>query len=157
MSTIKPFRALRPHNEYAEDVASRPYDVLNSQEARKEVEGNPLSFLHVTKAEVDLPANVNVHSEAVYAKAKDNLQSLIEKRILFQDEAPCYYIYELAWKGRTQTGLVCVSSVDDYFRDVIRKHEFTRPEKEKDRIDHMRTIRAQTGNVFMASRDNTKI
>ena len=153
MSTIRPFRALRPHNEYAAQVASRPYDVLNSEEARQEVAGNPLSFLHVTKAEVDLPAEVDVHSEQVYEKAKHNLQQLIDKHILFQDEKPCYYIYELAWKGRTQTGLVCVSSVEDYFNDVIKKHEFTRPEKEKDRIDHMRTIRAQTGNVFLACKE----
>lgn len=153
MATIKPFRALRPHNEYAAQVASRPYDVLNSDEARKEVAGNLLSFLHVTKAEVDLPADVDIHSEAVYQKATENLNTLIERKVLFQDEKPCYYIYELAWKGRTQTGLVCVSSVEDYFNDIIKKHEFTRPEKEKDRIDHMRTIRAQTGNVFLACKD----
>ena len=153
MANIKPFRALRPHNEYAAQVASRPYDVLSSEEARKEVQGNLLSFLHVTKAEVDLPADVDIHSDAVYQKAAENLQQLIERKILFQDEQPCYYIYELSWKGRTQTGLVCVSSVDDYFNDVIKKHEFTRPEKEKDRIDHMRTIKAQTGNVFLACKD----
>ena len=139
--------------EYAAQVASRPYDVLSSEEARKEVQGALLSFLHVTKAEVDLPADVDIHSEAVYQKAKENLQNLVDRKVLFQDEAPCYYIYELAWKGRTQTGLVCVSSVDDYFTDVIKKHEFTRPEKEQDRIDHMRTIRAQTGNVFLACKD----
>ncbi|HZH37797.1 MAG TPA: DUF1015 family protein [Flavisolibacter sp.] len=153
MATIKPFRALRPHNEYAAQVASRPYDVLNSEEARKEADGNLLSFLHVTKAEIDLPADVDIHSEAVYEKAAENLHSLIERKVLFQDEKPCYYIYELAWKGRTQTGLVCVSSVEDYFNDIIKKHEFTRPEKEKDRIDHMRTIKAQTGNVFLACKD----
>ena len=153
MANIKPFRALRPHNEYAAQVASRPYDVLNSDEARKEVEGNLLSFLHVTKSEVDLPNDVDVHSEQVYEKAKENLQHLIDKKVLFQEEKPCYYIYELAWKGRTQTGLVCVSSVEDYFSDVIKKHEFTRPEKEKDRIDHMRAIRAQTGNVFLACKE----
>jgi uncharacterized protein (DUF1015 family) len=153
MATIKPFRALRPHNQYAAQVASRPYDVLSSEEARKEVAGNLLSFLHVTKAEVDLPADVDIHSEAVYQKAAENLESLIDRKVLFQDETPCYYIYELAWKGRTQTGLVCVSSVEDYFNGVIKKHEFTRPEKEKDRIDHMRTIRAQTGNVFLACKD----
>ena len=153
MATIKPFRALRPHNEYAAQVASRPYDVLNSEEARKEADGNLLSFLHVTKAEIDLPADVDIHSEAVYEKAAENLNSLIERKVLFQDEKPCYYIYELAWKGRTQTGLVCVSSVEDYFNDIIKKHEFTRPEKEKDRIDHMRTIKAQTGNVFLACKD----
>jgi uncharacterized protein (DUF1015 family) len=153
MAIIKPFRALRPHNEYAKDVASRPYDVLNSEEARKEAEGNLLSFLHVTKSEIDLPPGIDIHAQEVYDRARQNLQAFIDKKILFQDEAPCYYIYELAWKGRTQTGLVCVSSVQDYFDDVIKKHEFTRPEKEKDRIDHMRTIRAQTGNVFMACKD----
>lgn len=153
MAIIKPFRALRPHNEYAAQVASRPYDVLSSEEARKEVQGNLLSFLHVTKSEVDLPADADIHTEAVYQKAKENLDHLIERKILFQDEAPCYYIYELAWKGRTQTGLVCVSSIEDYFNDVIKKHEFTRPEKEQDRINHIRTTRAQTGNVFLACKD----
>ena len=153
MAIIKPFRALRPHNEYAKDVASRPYDVLNSEEARKEAEGNLLSFLHVTKSEIDLQPGIDTHAQEVYDRAKQNLQALIDKKVLFQDETPCYYIYELAWKGRTQTGLVCVSSVQDYFDDVIKKHEFTRPEKEKDRIDHMRTIRAQTGNVFLACKD----
>ena len=153
MAIIKPFKALRPHNEYAAQLASRPYDVLNTEEAKKEMEGNPVSFLHVTRAEADLPAGTDPYSSAVYEKAKQNLQDLQEKHILFQEENPCYYIYELAWKGRTQTGLVCVSSVTDYFNDVIRKHEFTRPEKEKDRIDHMRTIKAQTGNVFMACKD----
>jgi uncharacterized protein (DUF1015 family) len=153
MATIKPFKALRPHNEYAAQVASKPYDVLSSEEARKEAKDNLLSFLHVTKSEIDLPPDVDVHSEAVYQKAKENLQHLIDKRILFFEEYPCYYIYELAWKGRTQTGLVCVSSLDDYFNDVIKKHEFTRPEKEQDRIDHIRTTRAQTGNVFLACKD----
>lgn len=157
MAIIKPFRALRPHNEYAAQVASRPYDVLSSDEARKEVHGSLLSFLHVTKAEVDLPAGVDVHSPAVYEKAAANLQQLVERKILFQDEKPCYYIYELAWKGRTQTGLVCVSSVADYFNDVIKKHEYTRPEKEQDRIDHMRTTRAQTGNVFLACKDQKEL
>lgn len=153
MAIIKPFRALRPHNEYAAQVASRPYDVLNSEEARKEAKDNLLSFLHVTKSEIDLPVDSDVHSEAVYQKAKENLEHLIERRVLFFEEEPCYYIYELGWKGRTQTGLVCVSSVQDYFNDVIKKHEFTRPEKEQDRINHIRTTRAQTGNVFLTCKD----
>lgn len=153
MATIKPFRALRPHNEYAAQVASRPYDVLSSEEARKEAAGNLLSFLHVTKSEIDLPADTDIHTEAVYNKAAENLEHFIERKILFQDEKPCYYIYELAWKGRKQTGLVCVSSIEDYFNDVIKKHEFTRPEKEQDRINHIRTTRAQTGNVFLACKD----
>jgi uncharacterized protein (DUF1015 family) len=153
MAHIKPFKALRPHNQYAVQVASKPYDVLSSEEARKEAAGNLVSFLHVTKSEIDLPPTVDVHSEEVYQKAKDNLQHLMDKHILFQDEKPCYYIYELAWKGRTQTGLVCVSSIEDYFSDVIKKHELTRPEKEQDRINHMHTTRAQTGNVFLACKD----
>ncbi len=157
MATIKPFKALRPHNEYAFQVASRPYDVLNSAEAKKEAGANPISFLHVTKSEIDLPADVDVHSEAVYEKAAENLQHLIDKKVLFQDEQPCYYIYELAWKGRTQTGLVCMSSVEDYFNDVIKKHEHTRPEKEQDRIMHISTTRAQTGNVFLACKDSIEL
>src|SRR5436305_5868536 len=157
MAHIQPFRALRPHNEYAAQVASKPYDVLSSEEARKEAGQNFLSFLHVTKAEIDLPAGTDSYSEDVYQKAASNLQQFINKRILFQDEQRCYYIYELAWKGRTQTGLVCLSSVEDYFKDVIKKHEFTRPEKEQDRINHMRTTRAQTGNVFLACKDNLEL
>jgi uncharacterized protein (DUF1015 family) len=150
MANIKPFKALRPQQELADKVASRPYDVLNSAEAKAEANGNPFSFLHITKAEIDLPDGVDLHSQAVYNKAKDNLQEFLKQGIIFQEEKPCYYIYQLIMNGRSQTGLVCVSSVDDYFNNVIKKHEFTRPEKEKDRIDHMKTIRAQTGNVFLA-------
>lgn len=157
MAIIKPFKALRPHNEYAVQVASRPYDVLNSEEAKKEASGNLLSFLHVTKSEIDLPPETDVHSDVVYQKANENLHQLIDKKVLFQDGIPCYYIYELAWKGRTQTGLVCASSIDDYFNDVIKKHEFTRPEKELDRINHIRTTRAQTGNVFLACKNNIEL
>jgi uncharacterized protein (DUF1015 family) len=153
MADIKPFRALRPHNEFAAQVASKPYDVLNSEEARKEAEGNLISFLHVTKSEIDMPAGIDIHTPEVYTKAKENLEKLIQNKVLFQDAKSCYYIYELGWKGRTQTGLVCLSSVDDYNKDVIKKHEFTRPEKEKDRIDHMMAVKAQTGNVFLACKD----
>ena len=153
MAQIKPFRALRPHVEYAAQVASRPYDVLTSEEAKKEAEGNLLSFLHITKSEIDLPAETNVYSNEVYDVAKANLQKLVKEKVLFQEEKPCYYIYRLQWKGRVQTGLVCVSSVEDYFNDVIKKHEFTRPEKEQDRINHMRITRGQTGNVFLACKD----
>ena len=158
MAIIKPFNALRPKAEFAPQVASRPYDVLNSEEARTEAGGNPFSFLHVTKSEIDLPSGTDVHSQEVYDKAKENLLKFINKDdILFREEKPCYYIYQLVMNGRSQTGLVCVSSIDDYFNNVIKKHEFTRPEKEKDRIDHMQTIAAQTGNVFMAYRDVMKI
>lgn len=165
MAHIKPFNSLRPTVELAQQVASPPYDVLNSAEAKVEATGNPYSFLHVTKSEIDLPDPIDVHSQPVYEKAKANLQQLINDGVLFKDEKPCYYIYQLVmparpeWGGkvRNQTGLVCVSSVRDYFDDIIKKHEFTRPEKEKDRIDHMRTIKAQTGNVFMAYRDVMEI
>ncbi|MFZ1262535.1 MAG: DUF1015 family protein [Chitinophagaceae bacterium] len=157
MADIKPFTALRPRAELAQQVASRPYDVLNSDEARVEASGNPVSFLHVTKSEIDLPAETDTHSLAVYEKAKENLQELIRHDILIKEEKPCYYIYELIMNGRSQTGLVCVSSVEDYFKDVIKKHELTRPEKEKDRIDHMRILEAQTGNVFLAYRDVTEV
>jgi uncharacterized protein (DUF1015 family) len=161
MAVIKPFRSLRPAIELAQQVASRPYDVLNSAEARIEAKDNPYSFLHVTKSEIDLPADMDVHSQKVYEKANTNLRQLISDGILLREEKPCYYIYQLVmparaeWGGkeRSQTGLVCVSSIDDYFNDIIKKHEFTRPEKEKDRIDHMLATKAQTGNVFMAYRD----
>ncbi|WEK37236.1 MAG: DUF1015 family protein [Candidatus Pseudobacter hemicellulosilyticus] len=153
MVTISPFKALRPAAELAKQVASRPYDVLNSQEAKAEAAGNPYSFLHITKSEIDLPASIDIHSEAVYAKAKENLQSFIDKGTLFREEKPCYYIYQLVMNGRSQTGLVCGSSVDDYEKDLIKKHEFTRPEKEQDRINHITTTGAQTGNVFLAYRN----
>jgi uncharacterized protein (DUF1015 family) len=150
MAVIRPFKAVRPKTDLAEKVASRPYDVLNSAEARSEANGNPHSFLHITKAEIDLPESIDLHSQQVYDKAKENLQDFLQNGTLFTEEKPCYYIYQLIMDGRSQTGLVCVSSVDDYFKDIIKKHEFTRPEKEKDRIDHMRTTGAQTGNVFLA-------
>ncbi len=150
MAIIKPFKALRPRQDIADKVASRPYDVLNSTEAKEEAKGNPYSFLHITKAEIDLPDGIDLHSQGVYDKAKENLQHFLQQGIVFKEEKSCYYIYQLIMHGRSQTGLVCVSSVEDYFNDVIKKHEFTRPEKEKDRIDHMKTIRAQTGNVFLA-------
>jgi uncharacterized protein (DUF1015 family) len=146
MAIIKPFNALRPKSELAQQVASRPYDVLNSEEARTEAKGNPISFLHV-------PISVNSHNKEVYIKAKENLDQLIKDGTLFKEEKPCYYIYQLIMNGRSQTGLVCCSSVQDYFNNIIKKHELTRPDKEKDRIDHMRTIGAQTGNVFLAYRD----
>ena len=157
MAIIKPFKALKPKKELAEQVASRPYDVLNSEEAKKEAAGNNYSFLRITKSEIDLPDGIDTHSQQVYDKAKSNLELFIQNSTLFKEEKPCYYIYQLIMNGKSQTGLVCVSSIEDYFNDVIKKHELTRPEKEKDRIDHMRTIRAQTGNVFMAYRDVMEI
>lgn len=153
MATISPFKALRPQAPYAKQVASRPYDVLNSKEARQEAQGNPASFLHITKSEIDLPEDTNLYSTAVYNAAKENLAAFISRETLFQESKPCYYIYQLIMNGRSQTGLVAVSAVDDYEKDIIKKHEFTRPDKENDRINHIKTTGAQTGNVFLAYRD----
>jgi uncharacterized protein (DUF1015 family) len=153
MITIAPFKALRPEAQHAREVASRPYDVLNSAEAKTEAQGNPNSFLHITKSEIDLPDDTDIHSQEVYDKAKENLDAFISRNILFRENKPCYYIYQLVMNGRSQTGLVCGSSVDDYENDLIKKHEFTRPEKEQDRINHIKTTGAQTGNVFLAYRN----
>ena len=157
MAIISPFRALRPPKDLAALVASLPYDVFNSAEARIAAAGNEYSFLHITKAEIDLPESTDIHSQEVYLKATDNLFIFRDTHVLIQDEHPAYYIYELTMNGRKQTGLVCVSAVDDYENGIIKKHELTRPEKEKDRIDHMLTTGAQTGNVFLAYKSNTSL
>ncbi len=157
MVTISPFKALRPAAELAKQVASRPYDVLNSKEAKVEAQGNNVSFLHITKGEIDLPESMDTHAPEVYEKAKENLDAFISRNILFRESKACYYIYELQMNGKSQTGLVCGSSVDDYENDLIKKHEFTRPEKELDRINHIKTTGAQTGNVFLAYRNVAEI
>ncbi len=157
MAIISPFKALRPTIEFASQVASPPYDVLSSEEARLVAANHPNSFLHVTKSEIDLPADLSIYDQSVYEKAKENLKMFVDKGVLFIEDKPCYYIYELVMNGRSQTGLVCSSSVDDYENDVIKKHEFTRPEKEQDRINHIRISGAQTGNVFLAYRNVTKV
>ncbi len=120
MASIQPFKALRPQPQLASQVASRPYDVLNSKEAREEAAGNVHSFLHITKSEIDLPENTDIHTQAVYDKAKENLAAFIQRGFLFREEKPCYYIYQLVMNGRSQTGLVAASSVDDYEKDIIR-------------------------------------
>ncbi len=157
MITISPFKALRPDAQHAKQVASRPYDVLNSKEAKIEAQGNPASFLHITKSEIDLPESIDIHAQEVYEKAKENLHAFISRNILFQENKSCYYIYRLIMNGKSQIGLVCVSSVDDYENDLIKKHEFTRPEKELDRINHIKTTGAQTGNVFLAYKNVDEI
>lgn len=157
MAIVVPFKALRPQPQYAKQVASRPYDVLNSAEAKVEARGNPNSFLHITKSEIDLPDSTDIHSEPVYEKAKENLRAFIQRGVLFREDKPCYYIYQLVMDGRSQTGIVCASSIDDYENDIIKKHEFTRPEKEQDRINHIKTTGAQTGNVFLAYRNVREI
>jgi uncharacterized protein (DUF1015 family) len=157
MVTITPFMALRPEAQLAKAVASRPYDVLNSKEAKVEAQGNPHSFLHITKSEIGLADSVDIHSQEVYDKAKENLTAFISRNILFRENKPCYYIYRLTMNGRSQAGLVCGSSVADYENGLIKKHEFTRPEKEQDRIQHIKTTGAQTGNVFLAYRNVAEI
>jgi uncharacterized protein (DUF1015 family) len=157
MITISPFAALRPEVAHAKEVASRPYDVMSTEEARIETQGNSKSFLHITRSEIDLPENIDVHSQEVYEKAKENLAAFISRNVLFIENKPCYYIYELTMNGRKQTGLVCGSSVDDYENGLIKKHEFTRPEKELDRITHIKTTGAQTGNVFIAYKNAAEI
>jgi uncharacterized protein (DUF1015 family) len=153
MAIIRPFKGLRPTPALAEQVAARPYDVLSAAEAKVEATGNPYAFYHVSKSEIDLPEGTDVYSQAVYDKAAENLQNFINNGTLFQDNTPCYYIYKLVMNGRTQTGLVCASSVSDYNSGIIKKHEFTRPDKEQDRINNIKTTRAQTGNVFLAYND----
>lgn len=152
MAKITPFKGLRPSKELAAQVATLPYDVVSVAEAR-EFKKYPHNFYHVTRSEIDLPDNIDVHSAQVYEKANENFDQMVQDRILVQDNEPCYYIYELVMDGRSQTGLVCGSSVDDYNNGIIKKHEFTRPEKEQDRINHITTTGAQTGIVFMAYND----
>lgn len=149
MARIIPFKGLRPPQELADKVATLPYDVCSVAEARQ-FKDNPYHFYHVTRSEIDLSPTVDVHSPAVYERAAENLGDMIAKGTLVQDKEPCYYIYRLVMNGREQTGLVCGSSIDDYNNGIIKKHEFTRPEKELDRINHIKATRAQTGIVFLA-------
>lgn len=157
MAIVNPFKALRPQPQFAPKVASRPYDVLNSLEAKIEARGNPHSFLHITKSEIDLPDKTDLHSQEVYDRARQNLSAFMQRGVLFREDKACFYIYQLIMNGRSQTGVVGVSAIDDYEKNNIKKHEFTRPEKELDRINHIKTTRAQTGNVFLAYRNVEEI
>jgi len=149
MPVIKPFKAFRPEPELVTKVASPPYDVLNSEEARQLVKDNPYSFLHVNKAEIDLDSSVDHYDQRVYEKASENLDRLIEKKVYLQDEQEKIYIYRQIMKGRAQTGLVACVSIDDYLKGKIKKHENTREDKEKDRINHIDFTDANTGPVFL--------
>ena len=157
MSILKPFRGIRPRPELAEKVACRPYDVLNSEEARKEAEGNPFSFYHVDKPEIDLPADIDIHLQEVYQKAKENFEKMFRDGIFIQDQTANYYIYAQTMWGKTQFGLVGCSAVEDYMNNVIKKHELTRPDKEEDRMNHVRVSGINAGPVFFAYKDNAKI
>lgn len=152
MATIRPFSALRPPTARAKDVASVPYDVVNTEEARALAAGNPLSFLHVSRPEIDLPEGTNIYSDAVYEKAAENFQQLIKECPLEEESAPSVYLYRLVMGEHEQIGVVACCSVDEYDQDIIRKHERTRRDKEDDRTRHMLTLRAQTGPVFLTYR-----
>ena len=157
MAKVNPFNAIRPTAELASKVAALPYDVMNSEEARTMVEGNDISFLRVDKAEVDLPTDTYIYDGAVYAKAKENLENLISKGALVKDDESLYYIYKLTMNGRSQAGIVACASVDDYLENKIKKHEFTRADKEKDRIRHVDTLNANTGPIFLAHRPDATL
>lgn len=150
MSLIKPFAGLRPVAERAADVVAPPYDVLNSDEARERARGKPWSFLHISKAEIDLPEDINAYDPRVYAKSAENMQKMIAQGILMRDSSPRYYVYRLTMGEHVQTGLVCAASVKDYDSNRIRKHEFTRPAKEDDRVRQIEALNAQTGPVLLA-------
>ena len=152
MSIFRPFQGFRPVPEKAQAVASRPYDVLNSEEAREEADGNPDSFLHVVKPEIDLPEGTDLYSEAVYKKAVENYSKMEEEGVFVQDEKPCFYLYELTMDGRSQIGIVGCSEVGEYFDDKIKKHELTRQAKEEDRKNHIRHTDMNAEPVFFTYR-----
>jgi len=157
MATFKPFKAVRPVREKARDIASLPYDVMDSDEARAEVAKNPLSFIHVEKPEVDLPLGTSLYDPAVYAKAKENLYGYLQNGHMFQDDKPMFYVYRQTMNGRDQIGLVGLASVDEYMDGIIKKHELTRAEKEADRIKHVDACDAHPSPVFFTYRHQATI
>ena len=157
MARIKPFKGLRPPKELAAKVACLPYDVMNTEEARKMAEGNPYSLLHITRAEIDLPPGTDEHSPEVYEKSRENFKKFIENGWLRQDSEPHFYIYAQTMNGRTQYGIVAGAHYMDYYEGKIKKHELTRPEKERDRTVHILTNNAQLEPVFLAFREVPEI
>ena len=157
MSLIRPFTGLRPAPGRAEEVAAPPYDVLNTEEARERAEGRPWSFLHISKPEIDLPTGTDPYSDAVYEKGRENFQRMLEEQVLQRDPEPFYYFYRLVMGDHEQTGLVAVASCPDYDSNRIRKHEFTRPDKEDDRVRQIDALNAQTGPVFLTYRQDKTI
>ena len=154
MATIKPFAALRPKPELAAQICELPYDVMSTEEARQIAAGNPLSFLHVSKPEIDLPPAIDPHSPEVYAKGRENFQRLNEQGALRQDAQPGYYLYRQVMDQHSQIGLVAAASCEDYLRGRIKKHELTRPDKEDDRVRHIEALNSQTGPVFLVYEAN---
>lgn len=157
MAILKPFKAYRPTPKLANKVAALPYDVMNSDEAREMVKNNPHSFLHVDKAEIDLSKEIDIHDTRVYEKARENLETMIKDEVLIQDKSNSYYVYKQTMNGRSQVGLVACTSIDDYIDDIIKKHEFTRADKEQDRINHVDYTDANTGPIFLTYRKNKQV
>ncbi len=157
MATVRPFRALRPTSENAAAVSAVPYDVVSTPEARQLAAGNPLSFLHVSRPEIDMPEGTDPYSPAVYAKAAENFERLKREAPLSFEKGPSLYVYRLRMQGHEQTGIAGCCSLDEYDRDAVRKHERTRPDKEDDRTRHMLAVNAQTGPVFLTYRGRAEI
>jgi len=157
MATIKPFRALRPPVALAERVAALPYDVMSTEEARRMAANNPYSFLHISRPEIDLPADMDVHSEPVYQKGRDNLAGFLNNGIMIQDAVDSYYVYRQMMGAVVQTGLVVCSGVDDYQQGIIKKHELTRADKEEDRVRHIDVLNANDEPVFYTYRQDPSI
>jgi uncharacterized protein (DUF1015 family) len=157
MATVKPFAALRPKPELAAQICELPYDVMSSDEARQIASGNPLSFLHVSKPEIDLPPSTDIYAPEVYAKGKENFARLISAGALRQDAQPAFYLYRQVMGSHSQVGLVAAASCEDYLKGTIKKHEFTRPDKEDDRVRHIETLNSQTGPVFLVYRASEKL
>ena len=157
MAIIKPFKAIRPADKYAAQIAALPYDVYNREEAMKVVSENPLSFLAIDRAETAFDMSVDIYADCVYDKARELMDSRISEGYFIHDDAPCFYIYRLTMDGRSQTGLVGLASIDDYQNEIIKKHENTRADKEIDRIRHVDTCNAQSGPIFLAYRAKEEI
>ena len=157
MAIVKAFKAFRPVQNLASRIAALPYDVMNSEEAREMVKDNEYSFLHVDRAEINLPKETNIYDKVVYEKARDVLDKMIDDGLYVQEEKPCMYIYRQTMKGKSQTGLVICASIDDYINNIIKKHEHTRKDKELDRINHVDYCDANTGPIFLTYRNQDEI
>jgi len=154
MAIVKAFKGIRPVRELASKIAALPYDVMNSDEAREMVIGDPHSFLHVDRPEIDLDPSIDIHDPKVYEKARENLDKMITDGHYIQDQEPCLYIYRQIMNGRAQTGIVFCASIDDYMNNIIKKHEFTRADKEEDRINHVDYCDANTGPIFLTYKED---
>ncbi|MDY5912618.1 MAG: DUF1015 family protein [Inconstantimicrobium porci] len=157
MALVKAFESVRPDKQYAHLVAALPYDVMNCEEAYKMAENNKYSFLHIDRAEIDLPQGVDLYDKKVYEKAKENLYSMISGGVFKKDNKPSLYIYRLIMNGRSQTGIVGCVSIDEYLNNTIKKHEYTKPDKEQDRINHVDICNANTGPIFLTYKKKDSI